>query len=190
MSPSGAPHQRHVQYSARHQARLDAETHAKLEEFARTFSRTRSDILRYVMQWGLTQTGGWTVDMAVPGTVRTLSMLLEPELLQQVREAAAVHGATVAAWVRQAMRQVRVDDFPESWRMGVAGVRSHDSPTYGRRFMLRLDETTVQKLQRLVEHFAKSRAEVIRQLIAQATPEDFPPSWHLAVREHQQERGV
>ena len=32
--------------------------------------------------------------MAVPGTVRTVGMLLEPELLQQVQEAAAAHGAT------------------------------------------------------------------------------------------------
>ena len=68
------------------------------------------------MQWGLTQTKGWTVDMAVPGTVRTLGMLLEPELLQQVQEAAAAHGATVAAWVRHAMRQVTIEDFPASWR--------------------------------------------------------------------------
>jgi predicted DNA-binding protein len=49
--------------------------------------------------------------------------------------------------------------------------------------MLRLDETTTQQLQCLVEHFAKSRAEIIRQLIAQAIPEDFPQSWHLAVDE-------
>ena len=33
--------------------------------------------------------------MAVPGTVRTIGMLLEPELLQQVRKAAATHGAGV-----------------------------------------------------------------------------------------------
>jgi predicted transcriptional regulator len=39
--------------------------------------------------------------------------------------------------------------------------------------MLRLDETTTQKLQQLVEQFGLSRAEIIRQLIAQAKLEDF-----------------
>jgi len=88
------PHQQ--RYSIRHQAWPDAETHIKLQALATAFHRKRSAILRYVMQWGLTQTRGWTVDMAVPGTVRTVGMLLEPELLQQVQEASAAHGATVA----------------------------------------------------------------------------------------------
>jgi hypothetical protein len=80
--------------------------------------------------------------MTVPGTVHTAGMLLEPELLQQVQEAAAAHGATVAAWVRHAMREVTIEDFPASWQAGRIEVRSHDSHTYGQRFMLRLDETT------------------------------------------------
>jgi hypothetical protein len=46
--------------------------------------------------------------------VRTVGMLLEPELLQQVQETAAAHGATVAAWVRHAMREATIEDFPES----------------------------------------------------------------------------
>ena len=116
---------------------------------------------------------------------RTLSLLLGPELLQQVQEAAAAHGASVAAWVREAMRQVSPEDFPASWRAAVADVRTHDSPTYGRRFMLRLDETTAQKLQELVEQVGRSRAEIIRQLVAQATLEAFPPSWQLAAGERQ-----
>jgi hypothetical protein len=37
--------------------------------------------------------------------------------------------------------------------------------------------------------FHRPAAEIIRQLIAQATPEDFPPSWHLAVEEHRQRQG-
>jgi hypothetical protein len=142
MTPPRDPQPRHVRDRVRYQARLDAETHAKLEELAAAFHRTRSAILRHAMPWGLTQTRGWTVDRAVPGTVRTVGMLLEPELLQQVQEAAAAHGATVAGWWRQAMREVTIDDFPATWRAGVAGVRSHDSQTYGQRFMLRLDETT------------------------------------------------
>jgi predicted DNA-binding protein len=81
------------------------------------------------------------------------------------------------------MREVEIDDLPASWRAGVVVGRSHDSHTYGQRFMLRLDETTAQKLQFLVEQVGRSRAEIIRQLIAPATPKDFPQSWHLAVDE-------
>jgi predicted transcriptional regulator len=124
--------------------------------------------------------------MAVPGTGRTLSMLLEPELLQQMQEAAAVYGASMAAWLREAVRRVTRDDLPDSWRTGVIGGRSHDSQTYGKRFRLRLDETTTQKLQEFVEQFGRSRAEIIRQLVAQATPEAFPTSWRLAAAEHRQ----
>jgi hypothetical protein len=105
MTPPRAPHPRHVRYSARWQARFDGETRAKIEELACTFHRKRGPVLRHVMQWGLTQTRGWIVEMAVPGTVRTVGMLLEPELLQQVQKAAATHGAGVAAWLRHALRQ-------------------------------------------------------------------------------------
>jgi predicted DNA-binding protein len=114
MTPLRVPYPRHVRYSVRYQARLDAETHVKLEELAAAFHRKRSAILRHAMQWGLTQTRGWTVDRAVPGTVRTVGMLLEPELLQQVQEAAAVYGASMAAWLREAVRRVTGDDFPDS----------------------------------------------------------------------------
>jgi predicted transcriptional regulator len=176
-----------VRYSARHQARLDAETHAKLEELAAAFHRKRSATLRHAMQWGLTQTRGWTVDRAVPGTVRTVDMLLEPELLQQVQEGAAVHGATVAVWLRQAMRQVTLEEFPGSWQVeNIQGrrPRSHDSRQYRTRFMLRLDDETSEKLDTLTRTFDRSAAEVIRHLIAQATPEDFPQSWRLAAAAH------
>jgi hypothetical protein len=84
------------------------------------------------------------------------------------------------------MRHVTAEDFPASWRVEVISVRSHDSHTYGQRFMLRLDETTAQKLQELVAQFGLSRAEIIRQLVAQATLEDFPQSWQLAMAERQQ----
>jgi hypothetical protein len=74
------------------------------------------------MQWGLSQSRGWTVDMAVPGTVRTIGMLLEPKLLEQVQEAAAVHRASMVAWLREAVRRFTRDDFRDSWRTGVNGV--------------------------------------------------------------------
>jgi hypothetical protein len=51
--------------------------------------------------------------------------------------------------------------------------------------MLRLDETTRETLERLARHFKKSSAEIIRQLIAQASPEDFPERWQLRVEECQ-----
>ena len=179
MTPPHATHHRHVRYSVRHQARLDAETHAKLEDLVAGFHRKRSAILRYVMQWGLTQTREWAVDLAVPGTVRTVGMLLEPELLQQVQEVAAAHSATVAAWVRHAMRQVSPSDFPDSWHAEAAQggrPRSHDSRQYRTRFMLRLDDETSEKLETLVRAFDRPAAAVIRQLITQAQRRDFPQS--------------
>jgi hypothetical protein len=76
MTPPRAPSPRHVRYTARWQARFDGETRAKIEELACIFHRKRGPVLRYVIRWRLTQTRGWTVDMAVPGTVRTVGMLL------------------------------------------------------------------------------------------------------------------
>jgi hypothetical protein len=142
------------------------------------------------MQWGLTQMQGWTNDPSIPAIVRTVGMLLEPELLQQVQEAAAVYGARMAAWLREAVRRVTGDDFPDSWHAEAAQDdqrRSHDSRRYGTRFMLRLDDGTSNKLGILTRTFDRSVAEVIRHLIAQATPEDFPPSWQLAVAERQRQ---
>lgn len=175
------PRQRH--YTVRYQARLDPETSAKLDELARTCHRKRSAILRYVMQWGLGHSEGWTIDRSTIGAVPPVPVLLEPELLQQVQDAAAAHGVSVAAWVREAVRRVTADDFPASWRTGETVGRSHDSRYYGQRFMLRLDGDTETKLQHLLEQFTKPRAEIIRHLIAQARPEDFPQSWHLGMAE-------
>ena len=85
-----------IRYSARCQARLDAKTHAKHEAWAPTVHPRRSAILRFIMRCGLTQTRGWTVDMAIPGTTRPLSLLLEPELLQQMLEVSAAHVTSTA----------------------------------------------------------------------------------------------
>jgi transcriptional regulator with XRE-family HTH domain len=49
--------------------------------------------------------------------------------------------------------------------------------------ILRLDQTTATRLQHLVDQFDKPRAAIIRQLIVQAIPEDFPESWQIAVAE-------
>jgi predicted transcriptional regulator len=84
------------------------------------------------------------------------------------------------------MHQVTPEDFPPTWHAGEADVRSHDSRNYSTRFMLRLDDEASSKLNTLMQTFDRSGAEVIRQLIAQANPEDFPTSWRMAVEERRQ----
>jgi hypothetical protein len=49
------------------------------------------------MQWGLHHSEGWTIYQSSPTTVHLVPVLLEPKLLQQVQDATAVHGVTVAA---------------------------------------------------------------------------------------------
>ena len=85
--------------------------------------------------------------------------------------------AKTAPWLRHRVRQIAMTDFPPSWQEARSEERSHDSRTYGTRFMLRLDDPTRDKLEDLSTHFDTSAAEIVRQLIAQAEPEDFPPSW-------------
>jgi hypothetical protein len=46
--------------------------------------------------------------------------------------------------------------------------------------MLRLDDPSQTTLQQLVKQFGVSKAEIIRQLVAQAAPEDFPASWPMS----------
>jgi hypothetical protein len=121
--------------------------------------------------------------------VQHLFFLVESELHQQVKRMVEANGGDVAPWLRQMLRAVSVADFPASWHAGdvprrkVSGDRSHDSQAYGKRFMLRLDERTWARLEGLARHFDKSNAEIIRQLIAQGTPEVFPKSWQLAAAE-------
>jgi hypothetical protein len=82
------------------------------------------------------------------------------------------------------VRRIAVADFPSGWQADTPGERSQDSTTYGKRFMLRLGEPTWEKLDALSTSFGTSAAAIIRQLIAQATPDDFPPSWQLRTAEH------
>src|SRR5262249_10767167 len=156
MSSPPEPLPRQRRYSVRHQVRLDEETAAKLETLEKSIQRKRGPSLRYVMQWAISHSCGWTIDQSLPTSLHLVPVLVEPRLYQQVQEVAALHGASIAAWVRQAMRQVTINDFPETWRAGESAIRSNDSRYFGQRFMLRLNETTTQQLQRLVERFAKS----------------------------------
>ena len=49
--------------------------------------------------------------------------------------------------------------------------------------MLRLDKTSQAKLQQLITQFGASKAHIIRQLLVQAQPEDFPKSWQMKAAE-------
>jgi predicted HicB family RNase H-like nuclease len=186
MTPSQEPQPRQRHFSVRYQARLDAETQATLEDLVKTLHRKRGQVLRPVMQWGLSHSAGWTIDQSMPASPRLVPMLLEPALHQQVQGAAAAHGVSVAAWLRHAMHEVSDEDFPASWRAEETAPRSHESGHLARKFMMRLDQETSTKLEVLTQTFHRSAAEVIRQLIAQATPEDFPQNWQLQMEERRQ----
>jgi hypothetical protein len=186
MYPPSEPPPRQRRYSVRRQARLDAETSAKLEALARTFCRKRAAILRFVMQWALANTQGWAIDPSIPASTHPVNMLVGPDLLQHVQAAADTHGVSTVAWLRQAMRQVTPEDFPASWLAGDITSRSHESGYSDRKFGLRLDAVTSQQLEVFTQTFDRSAAEIIRQLILQARPEDFPQSWRLAVEERRQ----
>ena len=142
MHPSPDPQPRQRRSRVRHQARLDAATHAMLEALASSFHRKRAAMLRSVMEWGLAHTEGWTVDPSTPDRPYLVHILVEPDLLRQVQEAADAHGARVAAWVRQALRQITPEDFPVSWRAEGTAPRSHESGYFHRKFGLRLDDET------------------------------------------------
>ena len=104
-----------------------------------------------------------------------------------MHEAADAHGIRVAVWLRQAMRQVTLEDFPASWRAGDMASRSHASGYDDRTCGLRLDEVTSRTLETLTQTFDRSATEMIHQVMAQATPEDVPQSWHMAVIEPQRQ---
>ena len=108
--------------------------------------------------------------------MRHLYLYVASDLHARVEKAATAAGMKIAPWLRQMVRQMTMADFPATWQEARSEKRSHDSRTYGTRFMLRLDTPSQTKLQQLVKQFGASKAEIIRQLIAQAEPEDFPPS--------------
>ena len=187
MHPPPEPQPRQRRYSMRRQARLDGETYAKLGELANTFHRRRAAILRYVMDWGLAHTRGWTIDLSIPDRPYLVHMLVNPNLLQQMQDAADAQAASVAAWVRHAMRHITPEDFPPSWRTGATAVRSHEPGYDDRRFQFPLNPDTQTKVGMLMQTFDRSAAEILRQLMAQAGPEDCPRSWHVSVGEPRQE---
>lgn len=124
MNPQPGRRRRQHRYSARRHACLDAETHATLEDLAHTFHRKSAQIFRHVRQWRLIHANGWTLDRSIPDHPHLVHMLVEPDLLQQVQEAADAHEASVAAWLRHPMRQVTLESFPTSWQAGGTATRA------------------------------------------------------------------
>jgi predicted transcriptional regulator len=110
-----------------------------------------------------------------------MTVRLEPEVRDRVHAAARAAGGDASAWVCHHLHQATLADLPAQWQTGEAALRSHDSRYYGKRYMMRLDDATWDKLEALSKRFGKSIAEVIRELVAHAEVEDFPPSWQKVV---------
>jgi hypothetical protein len=185
MNTPSAPPSDEPRASIRTDARLDAATRQKVDDLARHFHQPRAAVLCYIMEWGLSRqpTGPLDQDNS-HGPVRHLYLYVALALYARVEKAAIAAGVKTAPWLRHMVRQLTIADFPASWQEARSEERSHDSRTYGRRFMLRLDEPSQTKLQHLVKQYGVSKAEIIRQLIAQANAEDFPTSWQLRAAEH------
>jgi hypothetical protein len=160
-------------------------TRAKVDDLARHFHQPRAAVLCHIMQWGLSREPTRALDQGdVQGPVRHLYLYVASDLHARVEKAATAAGMNIAPWLRHMVRQVTIVDVSASWQEARSEERSHDSRTYGRRFMLRLDEPSQTKLQQLVKQYGVSKAEIIRQLIAQAEPEDFPKGWHMKAAAH------
>jgi hypothetical protein len=172
------------QSSIRMDARLDQATRQKVDDLAQCFHQPRAAVLCHLMRWGLSRKHTQPVDQGdTQGPVCHLHLCVPSDLHEQVEKAAAAVGAKTAPWLRQMVRRISVTDFPVSWQEGPSGGRSHDSRHYDTRFMLRLDEPSRINLQDLIDHFHLPKATIIRHLLIQATPQDFPKSWHMRAAE-------
>jgi predicted transcriptional regulator len=170
--------------AVRTDARLDAATRQKVDNLATRVDRPRAAVLCQIMAWGLSRAQPAHLDQGEsPGPVRHLSLYVASDLHEHVEQAAAAAGVKAAPWLRHMVRQVTITDFPASWQEATPRERSHDSRTYTTRFMLRLDESSQTKLEQLIRQLGVSKADIIRQLLAQAKPEDFPPSWQMRATE-------
>jgi hypothetical protein len=170
--------------SVRMDARLDAMTRTKVAELATRFRRPRAVVLCRIMQWGLRSEQTGTINQGdAHGPVRHLSLYVPSDLHARVEKAITAVGVNTAPWLRHTVHQITITDVPATWQVETSGERSHDSRDYDTRFMLRLDQPSREKVQDLVDHFDVSKAEIIRQLIAHATPEAFPKSWQIRAAE-------
>jgi predicted DNA-binding protein len=165
-------------------ARLGPTTRQKVDKLSQHFGRPRAAVLCHIMEWGLGREQTGPLDQGeAQGPVRHLYLYVASALHERVEKAAIATGMKIAPWLRHMVRQITITDFPRSWQEARSEKRSHDSHTYDTRFMLRLDELSEAKLQQLLKRFGTSKAEIIRQLIAQAEPEDFPASWQMSAAE-------
>jgi predicted transcriptional regulator len=166
--------------SVRMDARLDAVTRRKVDDLATRFHQPRAAVLCHIMHWGLScgSTGPLDHD-DVQGPVCHLYLYVASALHARVEKAATAVGVKASPWLRHMVRRVTLQDFPTGWQEATPYERSHESRTYGMRFMLRLDGASHTKLQQLAQRCGASKAEIIRRLIAHATPEDVPPRWQL-----------
>ena len=171
--------------SIRMDTRLDETTRKKVDDLAKHFHQPRAAVLSQIMHWGLSHLQTGPLDQgASQGPVHHLSLYVASELHEQVEKAATAVGVKTAPWLRHMVRLIAIADFPTSWQEATPRERSHDALTYPERFMLRLDEPSQTKLQQFIKEFGTSKADIIRQLLAQAKPEDFPKSWQMKAAEH------
>jgi predicted DNA-binding protein len=168
---------------ARVNARLNQVTRQKVDDLARRFHQPRASVLAYIMQWGLSREPMHEIDQgASHSPARYLNCSVASDLYEHVQRVASAAGIKTAPWLRQMVGQIAITDFPTSWQEATPRERFHESRAYGKRFMMRLDAPTWEKLEDLSTHFGTSAAEIIRQLVAQAEPEDFPQAWQSAGR--------
>jgi hypothetical protein len=145
-------------------ARLDETTRNKVDELAKRFHQPRAAVLCHIMQWGLSRGQTGTLDGGESdGPARHLFLYINTELHARVEQAATTAGVKIAPWLRHMVRQITINDFPASWQEERSEERSYDSHLYDDRFMLRLDQSTREKLQDFVERFAVSKASGVPQ---------------------------
>ena len=167
--------------SIRFNARFDTATRQKVDDLAKRFHQPRAAVLCHIMQWGLDRGPTEKIDQGnTQGPVRHLYLYVASDLYEHVQRAATTAVVKVAPWLRHMVRQVTITDFPASWQEERLEGRSHDSHVYDKRYMIRLDDMTWEKLEDFSRHFDTSAAAIIRQLVAQATIEDFPQAWQMA----------
>ena len=156
MNTPSAPATREPHASIRMDARLDPTTRAKVDDLAKRFHQPRASVLCHIMRWGLSRGQTGPLDQGdAQGPVRHLYLYVKSELHERVEKAACRSGVKIAPWLRHMVRQITIADFPASWQEARSPERSHDSRTYGTRFMLRLDEPSQTKLQQLVKQFRR-----------------------------------
>jgi hypothetical protein len=121
---------------------------------------------------------------------------LDTQTRETIEELATAFHCSRAAVLRQVMR----------WGLGrdSEGPIPISPPSPGKSFFFMVDAELHQqiraaakaagvdapawaRLEELASHFDASNAAIIRQPIIQAKIDDFPPSWHVAEQEYQQE---